>query len=194
MSAPLSLCVFCGSRTGLNPRHRETARRLGELAARRGIGLVYGGGRVGLMGVLADAALAAGGRVVGVIPAHLVRLEVAHDGLSELVVVSTMHERKARMFELADAFAVLPGGIGTFDETIEILSWRLLELHDKPVLFIDGEGYWRPWLALLEHAIAEGFANPGLRGLFAVVPDAEGAIAALAASPPPALSPRPERL
>lgn len=194
MSAPLSLCVFCGSRTGLGPAYRQAAARLGELAARRGIRLVFGGGRVGLMGVLADAALAAGGEVVGVIPEHLIRLEVGHEGLGELVVVASMHERKERMFALADAFAVLPGGLGTLDETFEILTWRLLDLHDKPIVLIDLDGYWRPWLDLVEHLIARGFASPSVRGLFSVVPDADAAIAALGKAAPPKVEPRPERL
>lgn len=194
MGDPLSLCVFCGSHTGAERTYREAALRLGELAAHRGIRLVCGGGRVGLMGVMADAALAAGGEVVGVIPEHLMRLEVGHEGLSELVLVKSMHERKERMFALADAFAVLPGGLGTLDETFEILTWRLLELHDKPIILIDHEGYWRPWLELVEHVIAKGFASPGVRGLFTVVADADAAVAALAETKPPRVAPHPERL
>jgi len=158
-----------------------------------GLRLVYGGGSVGLMGVLADAALAAGGQVVGVIPGHLNRAEVAHMGLSELVVVDSMHARKQRMFELSDAFVGLPGGIGTLDETVEILTWRQLRLHDKPIYLLDAD-YWRPFLALLEHYRAHDFAYGGILELFEVVPDVEALLAALARAPSPGLPARPERL
>src|SRR6185503_522242 len=137
MPAMRSVCVFCGSSSRIADAHRTAAAELGTLIAARGLRLVYGGGRIGLMGVLADAALAAGGEVVGVIPQFLVDLEVAHTGLTELRVVPTMHDRKRAMFELADAFVVLPGGLGTLDETIEIVTWKQLGLHDKPVVLVE---------------------------------------------------------
>src|SRR5690242_13485789 len=148
------LCVYCGSSGMVDERYRAAASELGTRLAAAGIELVYGGGRVGLMGLLADAALAAGGRVTGVIPRHLHDREVAHAGLSELIVVGSMHERKRRMFDIADGFAALPGGLGTLDETIEIVTWRQLALHDKPVVIVDVAGYWAPLRALVEHAIA----------------------------------------
>lgn len=166
MSVIRSVAVFCGSRAGDSPVYREAALALGEGLARSGIALVFGGGRVGLMGALADAALMAGGRVIGVIPDFLTRREVAHPGLSELVVTETMHARKRRMFELSDAFVCLPGGLGTFDETIEIITWRQLELHAKPVLICNVAGSAEPLLAMIESAIATGFAAASARALY----------------------------
>lgn len=166
MSVIRSVAVFCGSRAGDQPVYREAARALGEGLARSGIALVFGGGRVGLMGALADAALMAGGRVIGVIPDFLTRREVAHPGLSELVVTETMHARKRRMFELSDAFVCLPGGLGTFDETIEIITWRQLELHAKPVLVCNVAGSAEPLLAMIEAAIETGFAAASARALY----------------------------
>ena len=161
------------------------AATLGGLIAQAGLGLVYGGGRVGLMGVMADAALAAGGKVVGVIPDHLNSVEIGHQNVSELRIVPSMHERKHLMFELSDAFAVLPGGIGTLDETFEIITWRQLHLHDKPVVLVDSAGYWRPFLDLIDHIIARGFARPSIRDLFDVVGRVEDAIPVLMAAPLP---------
>src|SRR5579883_15172 len=138
------LCVYCGSSSQVDEIYRRAAARLGQVIAQAGIELVYGGGRVGLMGLMADAALAAGGRVIGVIPHLLHDREVGHAGVGELIVVGSMHERKQRMFDLADAFVMLPGGLGTLDETIEILTWKQLGLHDKPVIIADIAGYWAP--------------------------------------------------
>jgi uncharacterized protein (TIGR00730 family) len=187
------LCVYCGSAAGVDAAHREAARELGEGLAAAGVQLVYGGGRVGLMGILAEAALAAGGSVVGVIPAHLFAAELAHPGLSELVVVPSMHERKRGMVERADAFAVLPGGIGTLDETFEILSWRQLRLLHKPIFIVDIGGYWRPLAALLDHIVAGGFARPDTRTLFTIVPSVSSLLATLPQTPapdrPPAIAP-----
>ena len=140
--------------------YREAASQLGARLAAMGIEVVFGGGRVGLMGLLADAALASGGRVAGIIPGRLRDAEVAHHGVSELVVVDTMHERKALMAERADAFAILPGGIGTLDETFEILSWKQLGLHDKPIFLVDVDGYWSPLRTLLNRVVDHGLA-PG---------------------------------
>jgi uncharacterized protein (TIGR00730 family) len=179
------LCVYCGSSTGVDGGYREAAARLGALLAGSGIELVYGGGRVGLMGVLADAALAAGGRVTGIVPRHLHDREVAHRGVQNLIVVASMHERKQRMFELADAFAVLPGGLGTLDETIEMLTWRQLGLHGKPVIIADIAGYWAPLIALFEHAIAQGFAAASSREFYRVVARIEDVLPTLAALPQP---------
>ena len=145
MAKLTSLCIYCGSRAGKDPVHRAAAERLGTLLGERGVRMVYGGGRVGLMGVAADATLAAGGEVIGVIPEHLHQREVAHHGIGELVVVGSMHARKERMFDLADAFAVLAGGLGTLDEAIEVITWKQLGLHRKPIVLLDGNGYWRPF-------------------------------------------------
>jgi uncharacterized protein (TIGR00730 family) len=173
------LCVYCGSASGADPRYAAAATELGAGLATRGIALVYGGGRNGLMGAVADAVLAGGGRATGIIPVHLEHREVAHRGLSELLVVTDMHQRKRIMAERADAFAVLPGGIGTLDETVEILSWRQLGLHDKPVFVVDIGGYWAPLAALFEHIVAAEFAAPIVPRLIRFVPDVAALFAAL---------------
>jgi uncharacterized protein (TIGR00730 family) len=165
------LCVYCGSAGAVDERYRAAARDLGERLAAAGTELVFGGGRVGLMGVLADAALARGGRVVGIIPERLRDAELAHRGVSELVIVASMHDRKRLMAERADAFAVLPGGIGTLDEMFEIVTWRHLGLHDKPIFVVDVAGYWRPLIALLDHLVGQGFTAPLVPRLLTVVPD-----------------------
>lgn len=164
-----SVAVFCGSRTGNDPGYRAAAQALGLGLAEAGIQLVYGGGRIGLMGVLADAALEAGGSVVGVIPEFLMRREVAHTGTTATEVTGSMHSRKHRMFELADAFVSLPGGLGTLDETIEILTWRQLNLHTKPILICDVASSARPLIAAIEAAITAEFASPATRELFEVL-------------------------
>lgn len=157
MPLPASLCLYCGSKTGNKPIYRTAATELGALAAREGIRLIYGGGRVGLMGAAADACLAAGGEVVGVIPRFLMRHEVGHPGLTRLEVVENMHERKMRMASLAGAFCVLPGGLGTLEELFEVLTWRQLALHDKPIVLLDIDGYWQPLLTLLRAQVEAGF-------------------------------------
>ena len=189
-----SLCVYCGSAVGIDSRHGEAARALGRGMAENRIRLVYGGARVGLMGAMADAALAAGGEVVGILPGHLDKTELGHRGATELIVVSSMHERKHRMFEMSDAFAVLPGGFGTLDEAFEIITWRKLGLHDKPVFLLDIAGYWRPLLALVDHVVGQGFASPLDRRLYTVVKSVEALIPALAAAPRPKTGSQPERL
>ncbi len=183
-SCPRAVAVFCGSRCGHDPAARAAAVTLGTGLAERGINLVYGGGRVGLMGALADAALAAGGQVVGVIPAFLTRLEVAHSGLSTLHVTESMHTRKRMMFDMADAFVTLPGGLGTLDETIEIITWRQLGLHDKPVLICDAAGWARALLGALDTTIAQGFAGGDSRRLFEVMGDVPAVLTRLAEIPP----------
>ena len=167
------VCVFCGASSGRIPAYADQARALGTAAAARGLGIVYGGGRVGLMGALADAGLAAGGEVVGVIPQELVDRELAHEGLSELHVVGSLHERKAMMAELSDAFVALPGGFGTLDELMEQLTWSQLGLHAKPVGLLDVEEYWRPLIALGRHATAEGFVRESDLASIAVADDPE---------------------
>jgi uncharacterized protein (TIGR00730 family) len=168
MSEIRSVVVFCGSHPGRDPVYRHAARALGQGLAEAGVKLIFGGGRIGLMGAIADAALAAGGHVIGIIPEFLTRLEVAHEGVSEMVVTDSMHSRKRRMFDLADAFISFPGGLGTFDETIEIITWRQLKLHNKPILFCDVAGSAQPMLALIETAITSGFAHPEVRRLYEV--------------------------
>jgi hypothetical protein len=166
MTRIANVCVYAGSRVGKSPQFRAAAEELGRGLAARSIGIVYGGGNVGIMGTLADAALAAGGRVVGVIPRFLEEREVRRGDLTEQHTVASMHERKAKMAELSDAFIVLPGGLGTLDETFEILTWRQLGLHDRPILIVDIAGYWRDLFRQLERAVAEGFVYDGELRLF----------------------------
>ena len=176
MNRITAVAVYCGSRTGDDPAYRIAAQALGEGLAQAQIRLVYGGGGIGLMGVLADAALGASGEVVGVIPEFLTRREVAHGGNTELIVTDSMHSRKLKMFELADAFISLPGGLGTLDETIEIITWRQLGLHSKPILICNVAGSAAPFLAAIESAIAAGFAGAEVRELYQVL---EGPVAVL---------------
>jgi hypothetical protein len=152
--------VFCGSSAGTRPEYVEQAAQLGAALAARGLGVVYGGARVGLMGALADSALAGGGAVIGVIPDGVIEHEVAHTGLTELHVVATMHERKALMAELSDAVIALPGGLGTMDELIELLTWKQIGLHAMPIGALDVGGYWQPFVDALQHAVTEGFLRP----------------------------------
>ena len=165
-----SVCVYCGASLGADPAYAEAAADLARLLAGRGIGVVYGGARVGLMGILADTALAAGGEVVGVIPQVLVDREVAHPGLTELRTVSSMHERKALMAELSDAFVALPGGIGTLEELIEVYTWSYLGIHDKPFGLINTNGYYDGLAAFLDHAVDQAFLRPEVRARLTVAP------------------------
>ena len=158
-----AICVYCGSNAGSRPAYAERAAALGERIAREGLALVYGGGNVGLMCLAADAALAAGGEVIGVIPEQLVTWEVAHKGVSRLEVVANMHERKMRMFDLADAFVALPGGFGTLDEMFEMLTWRQLGIGDKPCAFLDVDGFYAPLLQMIDRMVAERFLHPEQR-------------------------------
>jgi hypothetical protein len=194
MSFESSLCVYCGSGLGVDSRHLEAARDLGRLLAQRHIRLIYGGARIGLMGTLADAALGAGGEVVGIIPGHLDKTELGHRGATELIVVDSMHERKYMMFEQSDAFAIMPGGLGTLDETFEMLTWRKLGLHDKPIILVDIAGYWRPLLALIDHVIIQGFAAPTDRDLYKVVTSVAELVQAVETAPRPKTAAQPERL
>jgi len=167
-----ALCVFCGANHGRRPAYREAAHHLGQLLAQRGITLVYGGGNVGLMGTLADACLAGGGRVIGVIPSALAEKEIAHTGLTEMHVVGSMHERKALMADLADAFLTLPGGFGTWDEFCEALTWTQLGLQKKACSFLNVEGYYDALLQLVERAAEDGFIRTEHRELLLVDSDA----------------------
>lgn len=191
-----SICVFCGSNLGAAPVYAEAARALGRELASSGRRLVYGGGKVGLMGVLADAVLEHGGRVTGVIPRHIVDLEVAHDGLTELRVVNSMHERKQLMSDLADGFVVLPGGLGTLDEFFEIWTWSQLALHRKPYALLDVAGYFDALLAFLDHAVREKFMRSEHRDLLVVEFDPHRLLQRLDAAHIPSvpkLRPPPER-
>jgi uncharacterized protein (TIGR00730 family) len=180
-----SLCVFCGSNPGAAPAYAEAAARLGRTLAGRGLNLVYGGGRVGLMGVVADAALAAGGRVTGVIPEALATRELAHAALSDLQVVGSMHERKARMSELSDGFIALPGGIGTLEEWFEVWTWSQLGFQPKPCGLLNVAGYYDHLLAFLDHVTAERFLTEAHRGMAVVDDDPERLLDRLAAWQPP---------
>ena len=181
MPQPRSVVVFCGSRTGSDPRFLQAATELGSGLAASGIRLIYGGGRVGLMGAVADAVLAGGGEVVGVIPEFLTRREVAHGGLHDMIVTTSMHSRKQRMFELSDAFIMMPGGLGTLDEIIEIITWRQLGLHDRPILVCDVAGSAAPLIAAVEGVIALGFAEADARDLYEVVAGPAGLLQRLGA-------------
>ena len=186
MARITSLCVYCGSSDRGDRQHRDWAAELGREAARRGVRIVFGGGRIGLMGEVANAALAAGGEVVGVIPEHLQIREVSHDGLTRLEVVGSMHSRKDRMCTLADAFCILPGGFGTLDETFEIITWKQLRLHDKPIVLLNQAGFWGPLLDLVRHQVAAGYVHPRHADLFAVADTVAGLFDALDAAPEPA--------
>ena len=179
------VCVFCGASPGRDPRYAELARSVGTGLAERGIGVVYGGGRVGLMGAVADAALAAGGEVTGVIPRRLVDRELAHRGVSELRIVSTLHERKAVMAELSDGFIALPGGLGTLEELAEVASWAQLGLHAKPIGLLSVGDYWAPFASWLDQAVREGFLATDDRARIAVDRDLASLLARFKGSPAP---------
>ena len=184
------VCVFCGSSMGSRPSYAEAARRVGGALAANDLGLVYGGGHVGLMGVVADAALAAGGRVVGVIPEPLATKELAHGGLTELHVVPGMHARKALMAAKSDGFLALPGGVGTFEELFEVITWSVLGLHKKPVGLLNVEGYFDPLLAMLDHAVAERFTRPEHLAPLVVSDRPEHLASDLLRHRPPSLGPK----
>ncbi|MBF9029928.1 TIGR00730 family Rossman fold protein [Rhodobacterales bacterium HKCCE3408] len=176
-----SVCVFCGSRSGRDPAYIAAAETLGQGLAGAGIRLVYGAGDVGLMGAVARAAQAAGGETFGVIPAHLMALEVGKSDLTSFVVTETMHERKKVMFMNSDAIVVLPGGAGSLDEFFEVLTWAQLGLHSKPILLLNTAGYWDPLGALIDHVVDQGFADASLKSMFRTVPDPAECLEALAA-------------
>lgn len=182
MSAMRSVCVFCGSRPGHDPAHVQAARDTGTMIAAQGWRLVYGAGDVGLMGEVARAAQGAGAPALGVIPIHLIGREQGRRDLTQFVVTEDMHERKKVMFMNSDAVVVLPGGAGSLDEFFEVLTWRQIGLHAKPILLLDVSGYWRPLSALIDHVIAQGFAEAGMRDYFASVPDVPSLAARLRAA------------
>jgi hypothetical protein len=181
-----TVAVFCGAGAGRDPRHGDAAEAMGRALAQAGIRVVYGGGRVGMMGRLADGALAEGGSVVGVIPTFLRARELAHPGVEEMIVTDSMHVRKAHMVSLSDAFVSLPGGLGTLDETIEVITWRQLGLHDKPIILCDVAGSARAILGVVDAAIGMGFAQDSARALFTLVDGVEETMALLARLPRPA--------
>ena len=184
MVALRAVCVFCGSSASADPRYLDAARALGALVAGRGVTLVYGGGSVGLMGEVADAALGHGGRVVGVIPVGLFAREICHTGLTELHEVGSMHERKQLMYDLSDAFVALPGGLGTLDELAEVATWSQLGLHSKPVVLLDVDGFWEPLTAQLDRMVGAGLLKPASRDLIQQTGSAGEALAILAAAQP----------
>lgn len=183
--AETAVCVFCGSSVGTGTVYAEAARRVGHALARQGIGLVYGGGRTGLMGVVADAVLERGGRVTGIIPEPLAVKEVAHDGVTELIVVPGMHERKALMAARSSAFLTLPGGLGTFEEFFEVLTWAALGLHNKPIGVLNVDGYYDPLMQLLAHSVARRFVRERHLGLLYISDDPERIVAELPRFQPP---------
>jgi uncharacterized protein (TIGR00730 family) len=186
IAAPIRrLCVFCGSSTGREPGYRRLAEALAGALAERGIGIVYGGARVGLMGALADAALAGGGEVIGVIPRALIDREIGHSGLTELRIVDSMHERKALMAELADGFVALPGGVGTLEELFEVWTWAQLGLHAKPCALLDADGFYGPLVTFLDHLVDAGFVRPAHRAMLLTAHSPEELLTALAAYRPP---------
>ncbi len=189
-----SVAVFCGVQPGRDPAHLAAARELGAGIATAGMTLVYGGGGVGLMGAVAEGTIRGGGRVHGVIPEFLTRVERPYPDLAELEVTTSMHTRKTRMFELADAFITLSGGLGTLDETVEIITWRQLGLHEKPVIILDIAGWAQPLLGLIESLIAQGFVHESNRRLYTVAADVPAALAVLKTAPAPETAAPAERL
>jgi len=185
MELPGSICVYCGSESGKSGTYAETARRMGRILADNDINLVFGGGSIGLMGVIAREVMSQGGTVIGIIPKNLETVEITLREVSELVVVDTMHERKKQMFKRSDAFVTMPGGLGTLEETFEVITWRLLGIHDKPIVIVNSDGYWSHFIELVEKVIYEGFARPSSRDLFSVVESVEDVLSAIAAAPPP---------
>ena len=171
-----TLCVFCGSSLGFKSKHRALAENLGKQLARRSVKLVYGGGKIGLMGVLADSVLENGGVVTGVIPEFLMKSEVAHSTLTEMIVVKDMHARKQCMYSLSRGFVVIPGGIGTLDEVIEIITWKYLQLHKKPVVLLSNDHYWEAFSSLIGQIVVEGFAPKAIEGLFTTLDDIDQAL------------------
>ena len=180
-----AICVFCGSKPGTDPDHAKAAKAFGEALAERGIKLVYGGGRIGLMGIIADSVAVNKGDVIGVIPEFLMHLEVGNLQAGELVITDSMHTRKARMFELSDAIVIFPGGLGTLDEAFEIITWKQLRQHDKPVVLVDINGYWTPFQELVRSVVSGGYAHEKVLDLFSVVSSVDDIFDAIADAPEP---------
>jgi uncharacterized protein (TIGR00730 family) len=180
-----SIAVYCGSKLGANPAYAMAAREFGKQIAARGIRLVFGGGRIGMMGEIANQVLAEGGAVTGVIPNFLNDLEVAHKGVTEFIAVESMHERKHIMFTRSDAFVILPGGLGTLDECMEIITWKQLQIHTCPIIILDVDGYWRSLKTLFKDIVNGGFAHPKALELFSIVDSVDGIFKAITAAPEP---------
>ena len=180
-----SIAVYCGSKLGAKSTYATAARELGVQMAARGIRLVFGGGRIGMMGEVADQVLANGGRVTGVIPHFLDELEVAHKGVTELIAVESMHERKHIMFSRSDAFVILPGGLGTLDECMEIITWKQLQIHACPIIILDVDGYWQSLKELFKDIVEGGFAHPKALELFSIVDSVDGVFEAISSAPEP---------
>lgn len=178
-----SLCVYCGSRPGRNSRFKKIAKKFGEILAQEKIRLIYGGGNVGLMGILANTVMKSGGQVTGIIPQHLNEEEVGWKEATDFFVVDNMHDRKRMMFDHSDAFVALPGSIGTLDETIEVITWKQLGLHNKPIILVNIDDYWQPFLALIDNFIQEEFTSPETRDLFQVVKTVEDVVPLLKTMP-----------
>lgn len=178
-----SLCVYCGSSDRGSPTHHDAALRLGGIMAKAGVRLVYGGGRIGMMGRIADAVMERGGEVIGIIPQFLEQVEVGHSGVTQLIVTDNMHDRKQKMAEMSDAFLIMPGGLGTLEETFEILTWKQLGLHHKPIIIADIDGYWHHLTELIDHMIAESYAKEENRALFQVIDSIDELLPALSAMP-----------
>jgi uncharacterized protein (TIGR00730 family) len=179
-----SVCVFCGSQYGADPSYRRVASALGALLGAAGVAVIYGGGHVGLMGALADAAMAAGGEVIGVIPTRLLEREVGHRAITRLITTPDMFERKQQMIDRADGFAILPGGLGTLDELLEVITLRQLGYHDKPIVLVNQGGYWDPFSALVDQVVGHEFALPGARTLYRVVDAVDEVLPALGIAAP----------
>ena len=168
------ICVFTGAASGINPLYKDAAYQMGQMIGSRGLGLVYGGGKMGLMGAVADGVLAANGGVTGIIPQFLDNVEVGHKGITDLHIIDSMHERKAMMYDISDAFVIFPGGLGTLDETMEIITWRQLGLHNKPIIIVNLNGYWDSMLIMFQNIIDQGFMHHGHTGHFDQVDDLDG--------------------
>lgn len=184
-----SLCVYCGSSINVDDDFKQAAKDMGKILADNGIRLVYGGGKAGLMGIIADAVMDNGGEVIGIIPTHISDREIQHKGLTELHIVESMHVRKQMMVDKSDAFLVLPGGVGTLDETCEIITWRQLGIHDKPIIIADLKGYWTPFIAMINHIVSEGFMREDDKKTFSVVNAIDDVIDALAKAPQESFDP-----
>jgi uncharacterized protein (TIGR00730 family) len=180
-----SVCVFCGSQYGSDPAFRRLASQLGEMLGAAGVSVIYGGGHVGLMGAVADAAMAAGGEVIGLIPSRLLEREVGHRAITELITTRDMFERKQQMVDRADAFVILPGGLGTLDELLDVITLRQLGYHDKPIVLVNLDRYWDPFIALVDQIVAHNFALPGARTLYRVVETVDQVLPALGITQPP---------
>ncbi|HPF46657.1 MAG: TIGR00730 family Rossman fold protein [Alphaproteobacteria bacterium] len=185
-----SLCVYCGSRPGNNENFRLLAKKMGEIMSKNQIELIYGGGNVGLMGIIATSVMDNGGQVHGIIPGHLDKTEIAHPNLTKLTIVENMHQRKRLMFDHSDAFLVLPGSIGTLDETIEVITWKQLKLHDKPIILLNSENYWNPFMELLRNIINYEFTMKETLDLFNVVNSPDEVLPLLESLPEPKIDPK----